>query len=234
MPRPPARNRLLDTAESLFAEHGFAAVSLRMINATAGLSAAALHYHFGSKSALIEALLMRRMPELMSRRSELLDHLAKRKDTPRARDVLEAFLLPLVELMHREPESGHRYIRFVARAYAEGIADLRFIITRFQGGVAQLDPLLQAALPELPIDLVRLRLGLALDTVLHGLSSSEFLASVLPAGNLVPPIDDFFGALLDFTAGGLEAENNLPYTKFEFPSRFADEDADGTASQGEE
>ena len=68
MARPSTREKLLDTAEELFAEHGLAGVSLRTINAEAGLSPAALHYHFGTQQALVEALLERRMPSLMERR----------------------------------------------------------------------------------------------------------------------------------------------------------------------
>ena len=55
--RPVARsstpNHLLDVAERLLAERGLDGVSLRRINTEAGLNPAAIHYHFGSKSALI-------------------------------------------------------------------------------------------------------------------------------------------------------------------------------------
>ena len=57
MPRPSTREKLLDCAEELFAEHGLEGVSLRTINAEAGLSPAALHYHFGTKDRLVEVLL---------------------------------------------------------------------------------------------------------------------------------------------------------------------------------
>ena len=59
MGRPSTRDKLLDCAEDLFGRHGLEGVSLRTINAEAGLSPAALHYHFGSKQLLVEALLFR-------------------------------------------------------------------------------------------------------------------------------------------------------------------------------
>lgn len=56
---------LLDVAERLFAERGIASVSLRQIVLEGGqgnLSAA--HYHFGSRDALIRALVERRLRTL--------------------------------------------------------------------------------------------------------------------------------------------------------------------------
>ena len=50
---------IMNAAERLFAERGIDAVSLRTINAEAGYSVAALHYHFASKAALGEALIAR-------------------------------------------------------------------------------------------------------------------------------------------------------------------------------
>jgi hypothetical protein len=40
------KERILDTAERLFAEQGYAATSLRGIIAEAGVNLAAVHYHF--------------------------------------------------------------------------------------------------------------------------------------------------------------------------------------------
>lgn len=41
--------RILDTAEVLFAERGFAETSLRNITSKARVNLAAVNYHFGSK-----------------------------------------------------------------------------------------------------------------------------------------------------------------------------------------
>ena len=49
MGRPSTRENLLDCAEELFGRHGLEWFSLRTINTKAGLSPAALHFHFGSK-----------------------------------------------------------------------------------------------------------------------------------------------------------------------------------------
>ena len=48
--------RILDAAEVLFAQKGFAETSLRAITSRAGVNLAAVNYHFGSKEALIQAV----------------------------------------------------------------------------------------------------------------------------------------------------------------------------------
>ena len=48
------RERLIDAAESLFAEHGIGGVSLREINRAAGArNAVAVQYHFGDREGII-------------------------------------------------------------------------------------------------------------------------------------------------------------------------------------
>lgn len=52
-------DRLLRVAHAAFAERGFAAVSLEMIAAEAGVTRGALHHHFTNKAGLLEAVLRR-------------------------------------------------------------------------------------------------------------------------------------------------------------------------------
>ena len=72
---PPAdtREKILDAAELLFIERGFAATSLRAIASRAGVNLAATHYHFGSKEGLLRATVDRRMEPLNEERVRLLE-----------------------------------------------------------------------------------------------------------------------------------------------------------------
>ena len=49
--------RILDAAETLFIECGYEAMSLRQITSKAEVNLAAVNYHFGSKEALMHAML---------------------------------------------------------------------------------------------------------------------------------------------------------------------------------
>ena len=64
----PTKTRILETAESLFARHGYAATSLRDITEAAGANVAAVNYHFGSKEALLVAVLDRTVGPIGPRR----------------------------------------------------------------------------------------------------------------------------------------------------------------------
>ena len=126
MPRPSARDRILDCAESLFAEHGLGGTSLRAINAEAGLSPAALHYHFRTQDALVDALLERHMGTLMEERRLLLDALEDRDDPPGVREVVQALLQPMVGLLATPGDAGRRYLRLLYRLQADGDLYARF------------------------------------------------------------------------------------------------------------
>ena len=54
------RDRLLGTAARLFADNGFATVSVRDICRDAGANVAAVNYHFTSKDTLFRDVLQRR------------------------------------------------------------------------------------------------------------------------------------------------------------------------------
>ena len=56
----PARDQLLDAASSLFYEEGIAATGVDEIVRAAGVSKPTLYAHFGSKAALVAAVLERR------------------------------------------------------------------------------------------------------------------------------------------------------------------------------
>ncbi|MDH4017258.1 MAG: TetR family transcriptional regulator [Actinomycetota bacterium] len=200
MARPSARERLLDCAELLFAERGLRGASLRAINAEAGLSPAALHYHFGTQQALVEALLERRMPALMARRAELLDALdaaAAKGEPPTARAVLATLVRPMAELLRDHGEAGLRYLRLVSRLHAEGDLDHAWVIGRHPGGVERLGPLMRAALPELPEPLLMLRAKWAIDVLLFSLAQG-------PAA-FGEGLDQYVSALLDFVTGAMAA-----------------------------
>lgn len=61
------RDRLLDAAEKLFSEHGFADTSVRDITAEANCNIAAVNYHFGGKDKLYIEMFRRHMERVFAR-----------------------------------------------------------------------------------------------------------------------------------------------------------------------
>lgn len=58
------RGNILDAAEDLFAERGYAATSVRRIAEAAGVNAAMIHYYFGNKKSLLHAVLEKALEPL--------------------------------------------------------------------------------------------------------------------------------------------------------------------------
>ena len=73
---------------------------MRSITEEAGVNAAAIHYHFGSKETLLEAVLARRVLPLNQEQLKRLEQLemAVAGGPLPTRELLEAFLAPLVAL----------------------------------------------------------------------------------------------------------------------------------------
>ena len=88
--------RILDAAEGLFADAGFAGVSVREIAGAVGLNQASIYNHFSSKRALYEAVLDRGLTPL----KETLAAAALSLDEPDAGDRL---LVELSEQLWRSP-----------------------------------------------------------------------------------------------------------------------------------
>ncbi len=131
------KEAILDAAEAVFAEVGFEKASIRQIVAAAGVNLAAVHYHFGSKEALIEAIFARCVGPVNARRMELLGQLES--DNPEGRPpldaLLRAFLAPLLQDTGGDPRSRVKRARLFGRLAVEPTEDLRGIMQRQFGQV---------------------------------------------------------------------------------------------------
>lgn len=66
-------DRILDAAESLFAQHGYHGVTLRQITRAAKVNLAAVNYHYYDKPSLYVRILSRSLAPINRTRLELLD-----------------------------------------------------------------------------------------------------------------------------------------------------------------
>jgi AcrR family transcriptional regulator len=200
------RERLLDTAEQLFAEEGIARTSLRAITLAAGVNVAAIHYHFGSKEALLQSVFARHLApvnrERLARLEAIEEHAANRRLS--LERVLEAFLAPVLGLLG-DPEGARLAVLF-GRLYTEP-EDLVVNLLReqFREVADRFTAALRRALPELSESEVVWRLHCAIGAVGHVLASAHQPEVARELG--LPRADDatMLRRLTAFCAAGFRA-----------------------------
>lgn len=121
------KERIIETAEVLFARNGYAGTSLRDITEDAGVNVAAVNYHFGSKEGLLAAILDRVVVPLNEERLRLLVE-ASREGPPDLDQILVAFLLPDLESIRDLRERNPDLPRFVSRMYSDDSPLMRDMI----------------------------------------------------------------------------------------------------------
>ena len=158
------KERILDAAERLFSEQGYAATSLRSIIAGAGVNLAAVHYHFHSKEALLEAVILRRSVPANRERLALLEQCERESgdNPPPLEKVIQAFVAPTFR-MARDPASGGMvFMRLLGRLHAEGDLLSGILISQFGAVLERFAAATRHALPDLPPGELYWRLNFAI------------------------------------------------------------------------
>ncbi len=196
-------SRLLDAAERLFARDGLRGTSLRAVSASAGANSAAIHYHFGSRDALLEAVVIRRMQAIAEYRRPMLEALAA-APRPCVRATAEALVLPLAQVVAEQGDAGQAYAKVLAQLLEEqprlvtGVAR-----AHFADALEGLREGMVAARPDLPAKLVRRRYALAFVTLLRVLGNPTLFGG--PRAKPGRRWDVFAGELVDWLTGAIGA-----------------------------
>lgn len=198
-----ARDQILDMAEELFAANAPEAISLRAVARAADVAPAAVNYHFAHKAGLLEAVFARRTPLVAEAiRTRLALVCECEPGEPTSRDLVEAILLPFVELVAANPIGGFRWLKIFVRlamqqhplwvAEVDRTPDLP---TLFLDAASR-------ALPELSSLEALQRMGIAMFTMLSALGNAD-LAAYGPAVSGEGFHPRFVEQLVVFTAAGL-------------------------------
>jgi AcrR family transcriptional regulator len=160
------KEKILDTAERLIGEQGYAATSLRQIIATAGVNLAAVHYHFGSKEDLLDAVVLRKVTPVNEARIAWLERVeAEAGSGPlEVEKVLESFFLPTAEVAGRNPG----FVRLMGRMLMEGMMP-RIVERHFQVTGLRFVAALRRAIPELPQEELMWRVHFMVGAMAHAM-----------------------------------------------------------------
>ena len=216
-PAPSTRDRILATAERLFAEAGIGATSLRTITAAAGVNLAAVNYHFGSKDALVEAVYRRHLEPLNKARLDKLEQLEVAADGKalKVETIVRAFVEPLVE-QARTGDSGAVLTRLLAQSLHEAAGYVERFYARENDAVLQrYRDAMQHAIPSLSPDEICWRLNFMLGT-LHNAFLDAGLLKLLDrdanAGRIETGPEVTLTQLIPFLVAGLTAPGQQQVT----------------------
>lgn len=131
MPSDHTRIAILRAAEKLYADRGFADVTLRDIVAAADVNLAAVNYHFGSKDELIAELFVTRSLAMNRERlNELKAAEAAGGGTAAIDAVLRALVGPTLRGCLGPDQQRSDTARFMIRASIEAVPPIRRIKNR--------------------------------------------------------------------------------------------------------
>jgi AcrR family transcriptional regulator len=168
------KQKILDTAQELFAKHGYSNTSLRQITSGADVNLAAVSYYFGGKEQLLFDLVGNTLRPLNAERLRRLDALASDHSTE---DVVRCFLQPAIDILSKDncdiPCILGQAHREQNRALQEFIAqEVRPVAARFIDAIHN-------TLPRLETSEILARGEFMIGALLHVLHSQTAVARAL-------------------------------------------------------
>ena len=198
-------DRLLDTAERLFGEHGYDRVGMRMLAEAAKVNLGAATYHFGSKQALYVATIMRRLRPVNAERLRLL---REAQAIARGRPLL---VESIVECMVRPPYLlGLEHPGFHTLLARALFMPPPFLEDALRGEIEAINEVFVAAfrrsLGKVPVDLIHLRVIFSMGALLM---FSVRMGKVRSQRH--PRLDaSLLQEVVRFIAAGLQSEPAVP------------------------
>ena len=201
------KEQILDAAEVLIAEQGIDAVSLRAITSAAKVNLAAVHYHFGSKEALVQKVFERRIRPVNARRLQLLDEAEAAAGGAgiQLEAILRAFVEPAIQL-YADDSKGPMFMRVCGRVFAEPSQHLQETIDDFFTEiVGRFGAAFKVALPELEEEELAWRMHFTVGTMVHTLMDHDRLKRFTRGACTMDDPKALVDRMVTFCAAGMRA-----------------------------
>jgi AcrR family transcriptional regulator len=124
-----SREKLVQSAERLFAERGFDGVSVRDIANEAQVNSALVGYYFRGKEGLLAEVYTRHCKPLNAERTRLLKECSSRGRSPSLEEILGAFIRPSLEATG-DGHGKHSFSRLRAILSAENSSLLEQLVAQ--------------------------------------------------------------------------------------------------------
>jgi AcrR family transcriptional regulator len=209
MARVLGKQALLDAAAALMDERGVDNVSTHDIAATAGhRNRSAVQYHFGTRDAVVRAVIERTMDSINAERNAVLDHLEATGVSFTPRSVLEVAIGPLARQLGTA--DGRRYLRLCAQVinHPRFTGDAHDAIT-VNSSIARCTRHVMPAVAHLPLAVAAERGSQISGFIVRACADQ---ARLMDTGTLVRPllsVEDFTVNLIDTVLAILQAPSSI-------------------------
>ncbi len=199
--------RILDAAEQLFAEHGFAETSLRSITSRAAVNLAAVNYHFGSKKALIHAVFSRFLDPFTENLSIALDAAEDNQSIPDLEKSLHMLVDQVMAVKPRGANDLTIFMRLIGLGYSQGQGHLKKYLNEVYGTVFErYFQILIRSCPELPAGDMFWRVNFILGATVFTMSGANALRAIAENDyGTQYELEDILRKMVPFMAAGLRS-----------------------------
>jgi len=143
------RDLILDAAEDLFSKHGFYGVTIREVAREAGVDTALVHYYFGAKRGLFDAVFLRRAEVWNNERVDAINRYALvHTGAMTLEGLLRAFLDPPFQWSLKGGPGWKHYSALVAQTNANPTFGGETMARYFDPAIRRLIELVKVVLPD--------------------------------------------------------------------------------------
>ncbi len=201
------KTKILDAAEALFADRGFAETSLRTITQRADVNLASVNYHFGSKKSLIQAVFDRFLKRFVKELDAQLIPIEQGEQRPTVDEVLQTLVAPILAIDAKSDNGSSNFMKLLGRAYAESQGHLRrFMQEHYAGYIIRFTKQLHRSEPGIDAKEMFWRLHFMLGTMIFTFAGSHALRDIAQADfSESVTIEQTMRRLLPFLSAGFKA-----------------------------
>ncbi len=200
------RQRLLEAAEELFAQHGFEKVAVRDVTDKAGANVAAVNYHFGSREQLVEKVIERYLTPINEERLARLDALERKAPgkVVSLEEILEAFVRPFLTQLRRSELSERMCLRLIGRLFGDRAGQMPQALTiQFQLVMNRFKRAFERALPGVAEEDLIWRSYFMAGAMIHAMGNVEVLQQVTQGDCGNPSMELTLSRFIRFAAAGM-------------------------------
>lgn len=208
MTEPNTKERILDSAEYLFANKGLKDTSVRDITSQADVHLAAVNYHFQSKDGLVRAVMERRIATLNRQRLELLDTFEQKFESESVpiEYALYALLYPGIKMCFEKPH----FLKIAGQIVSHPDEETYIIfVSHFEDVFSRFKDVFAISLPHVSEEELMWRIHFLIGSMIHTWTNHSWLKRFSGGVCELKEQEEIINMLIAFCAAGLKAQEYI-------------------------